>query len=91
MKLPFMNPGPGWRHLSGSVWENRRGTRVHISGHVIRFADGTTRAFYQICDGGPMFRFLVRAGRNNRRAALTLARIVEQPSEQWRLSGNVES
>lgn len=33
-------PGPGWKHLSGSVWENSEGVRIHGLG-VIRLLDNT--------------------------------------------------
>ena len=35
-----IKPGPGWKHLAGSVWEHRSGARVHTGG-VIRLPDRT--------------------------------------------------
>ena len=32
-------PGPGWKHLAGSVWEHSTGLRIHILG-MARLPDG---------------------------------------------------
>lgn len=32
-------PGPGWKHLAGSVWEHTTGLRVHMLG-MARLPDG---------------------------------------------------
>lgn len=32
-------PGPGWKHMSGSVWEHDTGLRIHLLG-MARLPDG---------------------------------------------------
>lgn len=40
VEVSAIRPGPGWKQLSGAVWEHANGTRIHLLG-VVRLSDGT--------------------------------------------------
>jgi hypothetical protein len=40
IKNIILRPGPGWRQLKGPVWEHKTGTRIHVSGLILRDANG---------------------------------------------------
>lgn len=65
-------PGPGWKHLGGAVWEDRRGVRIHIMG-MIRLPDKTLVGFTST----DLWTAMKITGGNRKRALMIMARRVD--------------
>lgn len=66
-------PGPGWRRLSGPVYEGPHGVRVHMTG-VVRLADGRYVSGNQLDHAFDMHRMISINGGNRRRGIMAWAR-----------------
>jgi hypothetical protein len=58
-------PGPGWRHLAGSVYEHKSGVRIHLLG-TVRLPGG----IYRAADAYPDYRRTIRINGGNRKRGL---------------------
>ncbi len=72
----IINPLNGWKQLNGPIWKNEHGIYIHVSGRLIRFADGTIRNLYQIPGAYDLWWLMMKAGRNPKRAMMAIARNV---------------
>lgn len=71
----IMRPGAGWKQLNRPVWEHINGTRIHVSGHLIRLPNTKqSLAVYRINNGPEVLALLLRInGLNLKRAMMAFA------------------
>ena len=67
-----MRPGPGWRHLGGSVYEHSSGIRVHMLG-LLKLQNGAKLNANQWPDSEDAARMIRINGGNRRRGLMAWA------------------
>jgi hypothetical protein len=67
-----LRPGPGWRQLKGPVWEHKTGIRIHVSGLILRDANGEARDMERAY-ASLLYRLIKINGGNRKRGLMAFA------------------
>jgi len=72
-KSLILRPGPGWKHLKGSVWEYKNGMRIHTGGLILRDSNGVIGPVDEFAHRSLLYRLIRINGGNKKRGLMAFA------------------